>query len=137
MSDENVDVAYRGYEALRANDLDRFLGYVDPEVEWHSLVLEIEGVFHGHEGVREWWTGLRSVFPDWQPSIVEVRDLGEHVIIHARALGSGAGSGVGIDDDFWQVARFREGRIVWYRAVRTEREALEAAGAAGSPEAPG
>jgi hypothetical protein len=128
MAEDNVQLVYRAYEALQADDIETFLSFVDPEVEWHSLILEIEGKFHGHEGVREWWGSLRSVFPDWNPSIVEVRDLSEHVVIHARGVGSGAVSGVGIDDDFWQVAKLRENRIVWYRAVRTEREALEAAG---------
>lgn len=124
----NIERTYRAYEALQADDIETFLTYVDRDVEWHSLILEIEGVFRGHDGVREWWNGLRVVFPDWNPSIVEAREFGDRVVIHGRATGSGAASGVGIDDDFWQVAEFQGGRIVWYRAVRTEREALEAAG---------
>jgi ketosteroid isomerase-like protein len=130
MSQENVELVDRAYEALQANDIDAFLALVDPDVEWHSLILEIEGVFRGHEGVREWWRSLRDVFPDWNPSVVEVRDAGDRVLIHARGVGSGAASGVGVEDDFWQVAELRDGRIVWYRAVRSEREALEAAGLA-------
>jgi hypothetical protein len=128
MSKENVELAYRCYEALQADDLETFLEYIDPNVEWRSLVLEIEGVFHGHDGVRDWWNGLKSVFPDWKPLIVEVRELGDRIVIHARGIGSGAASGVGIDGDFWQVAEIQRGRIVWYRAVRSEAEALEAAG---------
>jgi ketosteroid isomerase-like protein len=126
MASDNVELVHRAYRALEDGGLEEFLDYVDPEVEWHSLVLEIEGAFRGHEGVREWWRGLRAAFPDWRPSVEEVRDLGEHVIVHARGRGRGAESGVGIDDDFWQVARIREGRITWYRAVRTEEEALAA-----------
>jgi ketosteroid isomerase-like protein len=63
MSQENVELARRAYEALGRDDLDELLALVDPEVEWHSLVLEMEGTFHGHEGVRRWWTSLHSVFP--------------------------------------------------------------------------
>jgi ketosteroid isomerase-like protein len=128
MSQENVELVHRAYEALQADDIDAFLTFVHPDVEWHSLILEIEGVFHGHDGVREWWRGLRSVFPDWQPSVVEARDYGRHVVIHARGVGSGAASGIGVNDDFWQVAEIREQQMIWYRAVRTEREALEVAG---------
>ena len=86
MSQENVELVHRAYEALQADDIDAFLTFVHPDVEWHSLILEIEGVFHGHDGVREWWRGLRSVFPDWQPSVVEARDYGRHVVIHARGV---------------------------------------------------
>ncbi len=124
-----MELVNRGYTALQANDIEAFLDLVDPDVEWHSLILEIEGVFHGHEGVRRWWKSIRDVFPDWNPSVVEVRAVGDdHVLIHARGMGSGAASGVGVDDDFWQIAEFRDGRVVRYHGVRSEREALEAAG---------
>ena len=126
--EENIEVAKRAYDRLQANDIDAFLDYVDSDVEWHSLVIEIEGTFRGHNGVRRWWRELRSVFPDWNPSMVEIRDLGDWVLVHARGTGQGAASGVAIDDDFWQLARLAEQRIVWYAAFRTEREAVEAAG---------
>jgi hypothetical protein len=71
------------------------------------------------------------VFPNWEPSIVELRDLGEWVLAHSKGAGQAAGSGMGIGDDFWQIARFAQRRIVWYGAFRTEREALEAAGLSG------
>jgi ketosteroid isomerase-like protein len=128
MSQENEELARRAYEALQRDDIEAFLAFVDPEVEWHSLVLEVEGVRYGHEEVREWWRGIKSVFPDWNPSLVNVRSHGDRVLIHAHATGSGSASGVGIDNDFWQVAEVRNGLIVGYRAFRTEREALEAAG---------
>ena len=126
-----MEIAHRMYEALRRDDVDGFLAHVDPDVQFHSLILEIEGVFHGHEGVREWWSGVRTTFPDWNPSIVDVQPHGDRVVIHARGSGSGAASGVAIEEDFWQVAEFRNGRMTWYRAVRTEDEALEATGLSG------
>ncbi len=128
MSQKNEEIAKRMYEALERDDIEAFLADVDPYVEFYSLILEIEGVFHGHEGVREWWSGIRTTFPDWMPSLVEIRAFGDRVVIHGRGSGSGAASGVGIDEDFWQVAELRDGRMTWYRAVRTEKEALEAAG---------
>jgi ketosteroid isomerase-like protein len=130
MSQENVELAHRAYEALRRNDIEALVAVVHPDVEWHSLVLEIEGVFHGHEGVREWWQGIRTTFPDWNPWLLEVRTNGAHVVMNVRGVGRGAASGVDIDEDFWQVAEIRDGLIVWYRAVRTEDEALKAAGLA-------
>jgi ketosteroid isomerase-like protein len=128
VSQENVERAHRAYEALQRHDIDGFLTYVDPDAEWHSRVLEIEGTLYGHEGVRVWWTSLLAVFPDWAPVLLEARDLGDFVVIHARATGSAVASGVGIDHDFWQAAEMRDGRIVWYAACRTEHEALDAVG---------
>ncbi len=128
MSQENEELARRAYEALQRDDIEGFLAFVDPEVEWHSLVLEVEGVRHGHEGVREWWRGLRTAFPEWSPSLVDIWSHGNRVVIHAHATGSGAASGFGIDNDFWQVVDIRDELVVRYQALRTEREALEAVG---------
>ena len=129
MSQENVEIARRAFETLTVHDdIDAFLAFVDPDVEWHSLILEIEGTRHGHDEVREWWSALRTTFPDWTPVIVATRDLGDWVAIHARGAGTGAASGVGVEYDFWQVAKFQDGRMVCYHGARTEDEALEAAG---------
>ena len=54
MSQENVEVVRGTYDAFQARDLRAFLSYMDPEVEYRSLVLEGEGVYHGHEGIRSW-----------------------------------------------------------------------------------
>jgi ketosteroid isomerase-like protein len=128
MSQENVELARTAYEALQRDDIEACVGYVHPEAEWHSLVLEMEGSFHGREGVRQWWASLTAAFPNWKPSILELRDLGDFVLFHSRGIGSGAGSGVAVDEDFWQVTELREGLIVWYASFRTESEALEAVG---------
>ena len=127
MSEENVDLVHRAYEALQAGDIEKFLKYVSPDVKWHSL-FEIGRRWEGHDGVRDWWVEVHKVFPDWKPSIITVRGVGRHVIVHARGVGTGAASRVGIDQEFWQVARIEGGQIAWYRAVRTEEEAREAAG---------
>ena len=70
---------------------------------------------------------LRS-FPDWSTTIREVRDLDDFVLFHVDVAASGAGSGLGLDEDIWQVAEIQGGRIVWYLVCLTEQEALEAVG---------
>ena len=118
-------MAKQAYEAFQQRDIDRFLSYIHPDVEWHSR-LAVEGTHHGHDGVRRWWAGLFEVFPDWSPTIREVRELDDFVLFHADIAASGAGSGLGVDQDFWQVAEIQGGRIVWYRVCLTEQAALEA-----------
>ena len=126
MSQENVELARRAYAAFQAGDFDEWVSYFDPEIEFNAT--EMEGPFRGHEGLREWAAGLLAAFPNWKPSIVETRELGDRVLIHGTASGEGAGSGVGITVDFWQALEFRDGRVVWYAAFRTEADALEALG---------
>jgi hypothetical protein len=69
---------------------------------------------------------LFESFPDWSSTIREVRDLDDFVVFHMDVAASGTGSGVGVDEDFWQVGEIKGGRIVWYRVCLTEQEALEA-----------
>jgi ketosteroid isomerase-like protein len=128
MSRENVEVARQAFEAFQQKDIDRFLSYIHPEVEWYPRLGEVDGTHHGHDAVRVWWAGLFEVFPDWSLTIREVRDLDDFVLFHVGVAASGAGSGVGVDEHFWQVAEIKGGRIVWYRVCLIEQEALEAVG---------
>jgi ketosteroid isomerase-like protein len=125
MSQENVELAHRAYAAFQAGNFDEWVSYFDPEVEFSSTAME--GPFRGHEGMREWAAGLLAAFPNWKPSIVEIRDLGDRALIHVSASGDGATSGIGIEVDFWQAVEVRGGRVVWCAGFRTEADAREAA----------
>jgi ketosteroid isomerase-like protein len=128
MSQENVEVVRATFEAFRGRDLDAFLSCFDPNVEYRSLVLEVEGSYHGHEGMRSWWDSVLSVFPDWNPQLADTRDLGQHVASRVRAEGHGTGSGISLERDIWHLAEIRDGRMKSSAFFRTEHEALEAAG---------
>lgn len=127
MSQENVDAVRSTFEAFQKRDLDAFLECFDPDVEYRSLVLEVEGTYRGREGMRRWWGGLLDVFPDWNPQIVDSREVGRCVVSRVRAEGRGTGSGISRDKDIWHVAQVRDGRLWWSVFLRTEGEALEAA----------
>jgi ketosteroid isomerase-like protein len=128
MSQEDVQVVRGTFEAFQRRDLDAFLTAMDPEVEFRSLVLEVEGVYHGHEGIRAWWESVLAVFPDWCPQVEDARELGDRVLVRVRAEGSGTGSGIVQERDIWQVADVRDGRVRSSAFFRTELEALEAVG---------
>ena len=127
MSQSNVDAVRSTFEAFQTRDLDAFLNCFDPDVEYRSLVLEVEGTYRGRDGMRRWWDGLLEVFPDWNPQIVDSREVGRCVVSRVRAEGRGTGSGISRDKDIWHVAEVRDGRLSWSVFLRTENEALEAA----------
>jgi len=128
MSEQNVEVVRATFEAFRRRDLDTFLSCFDPDVEYRSLVLEVEGVYHGHEGMRSWWDSVLTVFPEWNPQLEDTRDLGQRVLSRVRAEGHGTGSGMVLEREIWHVAEIREGRMKSSAFFRTEAEALEAVG---------
>jgi SnoaL-like domain len=120
---QDLELAYWAFGHLQRDNVEGFLSYVDPEAEWHSYLPEVEGTFHGHEGVREWWSTLRGVVLDSPPLIEEARDLGEWILLGAR-VEAGRASG----SDFWQIMKVPERQITHCAAFPSSEGALEAAG---------
>jgi ketosteroid isomerase-like protein len=123
----DIDAVCGSHEAFKRRDFDAFLTYMDPDIEFSSLILEVEGVYRGHDGLRSWWEDILAVFPDWQPEVEDAREVGERVLLRVRAEGAGTGSGIDIDRVIWQVAEVRDGRIRSWKFFRTEQEAIDAA----------
>src|SRR5215204_698821 len=64
MSQENVELAYRAFDAFARHDLDVFVAFHDPDCEIQPLLAAVGGNYHGHDGVREWWEDLFGAFPE-------------------------------------------------------------------------
>jgi ketosteroid isomerase-like protein len=128
MSQENVELARRAYEAVNRRDLGALLELMDADVEVHSRIVAMEGGLRGHDGVRRWWENWFDAFPDYDIEVGEVRDLGDVTLAAVRAVGHGAGSNVPFEDTIWHVGRWAEGKCVWWRVCYTSEEALKAVG---------
>src|SRR3954467_2461475 len=76
MSQENVEIAGRILKHIRAGEFDVDAegllaksadeALLDPEVEWDASevpVLDLSGVYHGVEGVRQYW---RQWYAAWE-----------------------------------------------------------------------
>jgi len=130
MSHGNIERVHPVFDAYNRRELDAALELVDPEVEFTTRFLEIEGDAHyrGHDGIREWLGDLLAVFPDFKAEVLDAREIGEIVIATVRVRGHGVGSDVPLDERLWQASEWRDGKAVWWRTSGTEAEALEAAG---------
>jgi ketosteroid isomerase-like protein len=84
MLQENVESIHRGIDAFNRRDLDGFLALCDPDVEFYSRLIEVEGggPLRGHDGVRTWWENLLSVWRHVHGEVVEVRDLGDLTVTY-------------------------------------------------------
>ena len=128
MSQGNVDLVYRIADAFNRRDLDTYLALTDEGVEAIPRMGAMEGGYHGHDGARRLWTDWLGAFPDFSIEFY-VRDIGENLTLAAaRARGRGAGSDTPIEQEVWQVARWRRGRCLWWAHFDTRAEALEGVG---------
>jgi ketosteroid isomerase-like protein len=130
MSQENVERAYRLADAFNQRDLDAFLALCDPDGEFHSRLVELEGggPYRGHDGVRSWWENLFAISPDLRSEVEGVRDAGDMTIARVRQRGHGVESDAPMGQTQWVVTEWRDKKAVWSRIVLSEAEALEAAG---------
>ena len=121
-------LARAAIEAFMAHDLDGILAVADEGIVVQSLLTEAERpLYHGHEGVREWFENVFGVFPDWQP-LPRPASFDENgaVVIGLDVTATGAGSGAPVDQVYWLGARVQAAKIVFFGFFRTESDALEA-----------
>lgn len=130
MSEENVELIRRGFEAFASGDLEYVIDLADPEIEWGAAIAPILGVgaVRGKEGVRRFLTeDLAAGFDDFHAEALSLEDFGDAVLAHTRYSARGASSGVDIDQTFWTVYVLRSGKLTWMRDFQDRAEALTAA----------
>ena len=126
MSRKNLDLTLLMYEVFNRRDIDAMLALMHDEVEIESRLVAMEGDYHGHVGVRRWWSNLLDGLPDYKGEIEELRDFGDITLAKVRGRAHGAASNSPVVETFWQPIRWRDGMCIWWRNCATEAEALEA-----------
>jgi ketosteroid isomerase-like protein len=121
-------VVRRAVEAFLARDLDGLLELADEEIVLRSLLTEAERpLYHGHDGVREWFHAVFGVFPDWRPQPrAAAYDEDGAVVMCLDVTATGAGSGAPVDQTYWLGARVEAAKIRFFGFFRTEQDALDA-----------
>jgi ketosteroid isomerase-like protein len=98
MSQENLAVVRRSFEAFNARDVDDLVGLSDPDAEWLPFRAQLEGiVYRRHEGIRQF---VRDMDEDWEAFRIdplELHERGERVAVIGRVRAVGRQSTVDID----------------------------------------
>jgi ketosteroid isomerase-like protein len=128
MSEKNVELTYRVYDAFARRNLDALLALMDDDVEAVPMLVAMEGGYRGHAGIRRWWENLLDVFPDYTGQVVEVRDLGQFTLGVLGVRAHGRGSDTPFEDTIWQLLEWRNEKVVRWQVFLTEAEAFGAAG---------
>jgi ketosteroid isomerase-like protein len=122
------ELVQRAVKAFMARDLEGILALADRGIELRSLLTEAERpLYHGHDGVRDWFHAVFGVFPDWRPQPRRASyDEDGAVVIGLDVTATGAESGVPIDQTYWLGARVQAGKIRFFGFFRTQQDALHA-----------
>jgi ketosteroid isomerase-like protein len=134
MSQENVEIIRRVYDAAARRDSDVVLAIYDPEVEVdmsRAPCRDLVGkrFYHGHDGLRAFYREWNGAWETVESDVEELIDAGERVVSVETTRGRGVVSGAAVELHQCGIWTLRAGRIVrveWLDATR--EEALEAAG---------
>ena len=126
MSQENVDVVRRAFEASKRHDNNAAFRLYDPEVEIES---SYDGrVYWGLDGVRAFFRDWLEVWDEISWEVEEWIDGGDHVIALMHLRGRGKMSGVPVERSEAHLWKLRDARLLRLRVFATKDEALETAG---------
>ena len=135
MSQENVEIVRGIYDAVaRRDDTTPFEVYAE-DIVWdvsnaRRAVLNPRPVYHGHEGVREFWRDALSVFGDVNLDVEDLVDAGDRVLAVVREREVGRSSGVPVEASHLAVWTLADGKVTRLQIFDDRQRALEAAGLA-------
>lgn len=130
MSDENVEMARRAFDAYNRGDVDAAVADIAPECEYVATgaVPDASLAYHKPEGFKQFIAWLRAEFDDVRLDVNDLIDAGDRVVISFTAHGRGKASGAATSWNLWHVWTIRDAKFVRGRGYTREAEALEAAG---------
>lgn len=118
-----------GFDAYNRRDWDVVLALYDPQVEIRlHHVQDIEGVHHGHEGLRHYW---REWFDAWEQSIMEpqeIIDFQDRMLVLGWTRCRASGSGLSMEQPTAWLLTWGRGAIVRHEEWWDRAAALQAVG---------
>ena len=130
MSEANIEIVRRSFDAIGRGDLDSLLELYDPKIEFQPLTgTRVEsGGYCGHEGVRRYFAEADEVWDEVRPVAGEITTSGDDVIVFGHCAIRGRASEIETESPCAWVVTVREGKITRHRVFGTNEEALAATG---------
>ena len=130
MSQENVELVKEFTRLFEEGDRDAWRNYFAPNVVWDTSTSKMPaaGIYHGHDGVQRFFREWLGAWSDYGIEALEYLDAGDSVVLVFRQSGTGRGSGVRTERDFFAVYDLSDSKVIRYRQYESRKAALEAAG---------
>jgi ketosteroid isomerase-like protein len=138
-SEERLELTRLAWEAYNAGDVDRVLGFFDPDVVVHvPAELGNAGTYRGHEDFLRWLAAWNEAWESFDMQVVETVAIGDrHAVSNVSQTGIGRWSGVEVTREMGWLFEVQERRCVYMGlhtdfdtalAAAREREGIEANG---------
>ena len=132
MSQENVEVVRRGYEAFNRRDLRALAELSHEDLEFTSVMAAVDAGGAAYRGSQTWtsyFAAMDQTWEEWRAEDFEAFDAGgDRVAAVFRLTGRGKHSGAPVERKIGLVYRIRDGQLWRMRSYLDPTEALEAAG---------
>ena len=128
MTSRNLNLATEIVDAVARRDVPRLIELTDPDVEWRPFATGLmeEGVYRGHDGIRQY---VRDLDDAWELLRADVDDglaIGASVLLVGRLRYRGRGSGVETENTAGWAIKFRDGKLISMRAFRDPEHVIAA-----------
>ena len=115
------------YDCWNRGDIDGTLEYVHPDVEWHTRWLGTPEVYHGRQGLREFFAAIAET---WEQLRVEperfISISDNRAVVVERLVGRGRGSGIEVDMHVYEAVTVSDGLVAKREVFYSLDEALAA-----------
>jgi ketosteroid isomerase-like protein len=135
MSQTNVEVVRGIYEAVARRDSATPFEVYAEDIVWdvsnsHRATVMGSALYHGHEGVRQFWQEALSVFGTVDLDVEELIDAGDRVVALIREREIGRTSGAPVDARHAAVWTLANGKVVRMQIFDNRAHALQGVGLA-------
>jgi uncharacterized protein len=129
MSQENVEIVRRGYEAFDRGDIQTVLSLMDSEIETRvDRAFPEWEPFYGRDGFMSFLQAWLEPWETYRVQVDKLIDAGERVLVAATEFGRSKDTGFDVEQRSYHVWTLKDGRAVRLDSFFEWSEALEAAG---------
>ena len=129
MSQENVEVVKRAIAAVNARDIEAYLACCTQDIELHTPLAAVTGVYEGPAGVRRFFADFEDAAPDFHLNLERIRAVGANqVVTFMNVSATGRASGLPTATPTTNVYELANRKIRRLRIFADRQQALEAVG---------
>jgi ketosteroid isomerase-like protein len=130
MSQENVEVIRRIFEAFNSEDVERVVALTHPalEVEIPPEISAEPDTYRGPDGMRRYLSSFQDAMDEIRFEPERLWDVGQSVVVALRLTAKGRQTAIRVEQRSAGVWTIRNGKVIRVRVYASPSEALEAVG---------